>query len=218
MLHLVIVTRNRSIYVKTLHMLLGIQGMCAQVGLPIDLTFVKDANKDKMEIMKKKMKSADRLVWVEYGVSCDREHLKNFIQKFEGFDALVMPVVKEGIDWDMFKKKVKVGSTEPSHQKGLTFDTEVSNKVLNKEEDFYGVTSTDPSLWSMDPKNVLKKLKDKKSNGPGLVLPPTMTDFFKLCIKKNVKVCASVGARTFNHFTHECVGNIMNMTGLKVSK
>lgn len=218
MLHLVIVTRNRSIYVKTLHMLLGIQGMCAHVGLPVDLTFVKDANRDKMEIMKKKMKSADRLVWVEYGVSCDREHLKNFIQKFEGFDALVMPVVKEGIDWDMFKKKVKAGSTEPSYQKGLTFDTEVSNKVLNKEEDFYGVTSTDPSLWSMDPKSVLKKLKDKKSNGTGLVLPPTMADFFKLCIKKNVKIGASVGAKTFNHFTHECVGNIMNMTGLKVSK
>lgn len=215
MLHVVVVTRNRSIYVKSLHTLLGVQALCAHVKLPIDLSFVMDNNKDKLEILKKKLKNADRVLWMEYGVSCDRESIHHFVTKYEGFQSLVFPVVKEGINWEMFKEKVKADSKEPTHQKGLEFDTKVS-KCFDKEKDFYTVESTNPSLWAMDVKTVLKKIKDKK--GQSLTLPPTMNGFFELCLKKGVKIQAATAAKTFNHFTHECVGNIMNMAGLKVTK
>ena len=210
-----VVTRNRSIYVKTLHMLLGIQTLCSHVKLPIDLNFVRDANKDKMETLKRKLKDADRVLWIEYGVSCDRDSVQNFIKNFDGFSSIVFPVVKEGVDWDMFKRKLQEGSEEPSEQKGLTFDTDVTPKKVG---DYYPVTKTEPSLWAMDTKNVLKKIKDKKSSGKGLVLPPTIDGFFEMCLKKNVKIVADANAKTFNHFTHECVGNLMNISGLKVTK
>ena len=194
---------------------MGLQAMCAAIGLPIDLTFVKDSNKEKMELIKKKLKVADRLVWIDYGLSCDKESIKTFVMKYDGFNCIVLPSVKEGVDWDMFRKKVSANNTEPIGQMGLTFDTTVG-KCINKEEDFYTVTSTTPGIWAIDAKATLKKIKDKKSNG--LTLPPTVDGFFELCLRKGVKVVAATRAQTFGHFTHECVGNLMNMAGLKVSK
>ena len=213
-LHIVVVTRNRSLYVKTLHTLLAIQAWCKRGQLQIELEFVNDANKDKMVLLKKKLKTGERLFWIDYGVSCDRNTIHHAIIKYDNFDCLVFPAAKEGVDWEMFKKKVKDGSTEPAHQMGLTFDTEINTTTLNKDPLFMGVRETDPTMWAMDTKAVVRKLKDKNN----LVLPPTMGDFFSKCLARKVRIAASVSSTTFNHFTHECIGNIMNQAGLKVSK
>lgn len=167
-----------------------------------------------MDMLKKKMKSADRILWVEYGVSVDKESLVHSLIKYEGFDGLVFPVVKEGIDWDLFKKKCQEKCQEPSHQMGLAFDTEVSKKIINKEKDFYEVEKTDPFCWVLDCKRVWKKLQDKKNK---FVYPPSTKEFFEKCLAKKVKLVAAAGAKTYNHYTHECVGNIMNIPGLVVT-
>ena len=60
-LHVVVVTRNRSLYVKTLHTLLAIQAWCKRGQHQIELEFVNDANKDKMVLLKKKLK-----LWLHY--------------------------------------------------------------------------------------------------------------------------------------------------------
>jgi hypothetical protein len=213
-LHIVVVTRNRSLYVKTLHTLLAIQAWCKRGQLQIELEFVNDANKDKMVLLKKKLKTGERLFWIDYGVSCDRDTIHHAIIKYDKFDCLVFPAAKEGVDWEMFRKKVKEGSTEPAYQMGLTFDTDINTTTVNKDPLFMGVRETDPTMWAMDTKSVVRKLKDKNN----LVLPPTMGDFFSKCLTRKVKIAASVSSKTFNHFTHECIGNIMNQAGLKVFK
>ena len=127
---------------------------------------------------------------------------------------MVFPAAKEGVDWEMFKKKVKEGSTEPAYQMGLTFDTDINTTTISKEPLFMGVRATNPTMWAMDTKPVTRKLKDKNN----LVLPPTIGEFFSKCLTRKVRIGASVSSTTFNHFTHECIGNIMNMAGLKVTK
>jgi len=211
--HVVVITRNRSMYVKTLHTLLGLQAVCHQGQLQMELEFVNDSNKEKMVVLKNKLKTGDRLFWIEYGVACDRETIHHAVLKYNNFDCLVFPSVVEGVDWEMFKKKVKEGSTEPVEQMGLTFDTDINTIPLNKEPPFYSVVKTNPTMWAMDTKAVTRKLKDNKN----LILPPTIDDFFTKCLTRKVKIGASVTSRTFNHFTHECIGNIMNMAGLKVT-
>jgi hypothetical protein len=213
-LHIVVVTRNRSLYVKTLHTLLAIQGWCRHGNLQIELEFVNDANKEKMMVLKKKLKTGERVFWIDYGVSCDRDTIHHAIIKYDNFDCLVFPVAKEGVDWEMFRKKVLEGSTEPVHQMGLAFDTEINTTTVNKDPHFMGVRATNPTMWAMDTKTVTRKLKDKNN----LVLPPTINEFFSKCLTRKVKIAASVSSQTFNHFTHECIGNIMNMAGLKVTK
>ena len=74
---------------------------------------------------------------------------------------MVAPCVTEGINWDMFKKKVREGSTEPHSQMGLDFDTEVSNKI---EEDIHIVTKTNPKSWALDSKHIIRAFKDKKGD------------------------------------------------------
>ena len=214
MIHAVIVSKNKSIYVKTLHTILALEAVCNHVGLQLDITFTPDDSKSKMELLQKKMKQSDRLLWIEYGVSVDKDTIANSLIKYEGFDALVFPVVKEGIDWDMFKTKSMTECNEPSYQSGLTFDTDVSKKIINKERDLYEVTHTDPFCWVLDCKRVMKKLNDKKKK---FIYPSTISEFFSRCIQRNVKIAASVNSHTFNHFTHECVGNIMSIPGLTVT-
>ena len=212
MLHVVLVSKNKSIYVKTLHSILGIEALCQQVGLQLDITFINDDPNAKMDLLKKKLKNADRIFWVEYGVSVNKESLVNSVIKYDNHDGLVFPVVNEGIDWNMFKQKCINNSNEPSGQMGLTFDTDVSNKIINKDRNLYEVTKTNPYCWVLDCKRVMKKLKTKN-----FVFPGTIAEFFKKCIDKNVKLAASVDSITYNHFTHECVGNIMNIPGIKVT-
>ena len=214
MIHVVLTTKNKSIYVKTLHCILGLESACNHTGLKLDITFVTDDPIDKMNILKRKIKQGDRLLWIDYGVSVNRDSIINFLLKYEGFDGLVFPVLKEGIDWDMFKTKCLENSTEPPEQMGMKFDTDVSSRLLNKEKEFYEVTRTEPKCWALDCKRVHKKLSDKKKS---FVYPNTIEEFFKKCIERKVKLGADVNAKTYNHFTHECVGNIMNIPGLKIT-
>jgi len=53
MLHVVLVSKNKSIYVKTLHSILGIEAMCNHAGLQLDITFVNDDSVDKMDLLKR---------------------------------------------------------------------------------------------------------------------------------------------------------------------
>lgn len=195
---------------------MGIESICAQVGLPMEITFINEDTCNKIETLKKIAKNSDRIMWFDYGISIDRNSIPEIVKKFDGIDCLIFPCVREDIDWDMFTNKCKQGSTEPANQMALTFDVDVSNKILNKESDFYEVTKThSPACWCMDTKRVIKKLKDKKRE---FIFPMDIQTFFDKCISSNIKMAAAVQARTYNHFTHECVGNIMNMSGLKVTK
>tara|TARA_R110002074_G_scaffold33996_1_gene94048 strand:- start:5727 stop:6236 length:510 start_codon:yes stop_codon:yes gene_type:complete len=168
-----------------------------------------------MELLKTLLKTGDRLVWFEYGCALEKDGVQHLVSVYQNFDGMVFPVVKEGIDWGKFREKTLGNSAEPVHQRALTFDTTVMDKVFDSVRDYYPVISTDPRVWSIDTKAVTKKLKDKKN---GLVIPPTTTKFFENCTKRGVKLMAAAGVDTFNHFTHECVGNLMNIPGLKVTQ
>ncbi len=215
MLKVVLTSKNKSIYIKTLHTLLSIESICAQIGLPLDITFVNEDTNDKIEMFKKISKNSDRILWFDYGVSIDRDSVPEIVKKFEGFDCLIFPCVREGINWNMFKNKCAQGSSEPAKQMALSFDVDVSSKILVKDSEIYEVTKAySPGCWCIDVKRVLKKLKEKKKD---FIFPKTIGTFFDKCLEKNIKLAAHIKARTYNHFTHECVGNIMNMSGLKIT-
>ena len=216
MLHIILTTKNKSIYVKSLHNLLNIESLCSQVGLPVDITFVNDDTTEKGDALKKALKNSERVMWFEYGSCIDRESLHKIARKYETVDGVVFPTVQEGIDWDMFTSKCKNGSKEPASQMGLTFDTDISSRVIDKEHGFHEVTGVhSPSCWMIDSKKALRKLKEKKKGAESI--PGTVDAFLTKCIERNVRLGASIDSRTFRHFTHECPGNIMNMAGVTMS-
>jgi hypothetical protein len=117
--------------------------------------------------------------------------------------------VKEGVDWNMFKQKVKSETSEPVTQMGLHFDTEVG-KAASK--DIYKVVSTDAKAWIMNTKNVIKTIRDKKT---GIwKISPKMFEKFK---EHGVRMYAFTAAKLTMTYTHECVSNILNAAGVKVN-
>jgi hypothetical protein len=177
-------------------------------GLHVEIHFVTDKTS-----LPKIIKTGERIMWLDYGTNIDEASIIKAIEPFEkGVQILVFPAVKEGIDWDRFVKRTRDGSTEPVHQRGLGFDTEVGKKIV---DNIYDVTSTSARVWAMDAKPVDKKLRQGKVP---INLPLNDDgEMFKTLINNGIKVGAFTTADVVCHYIHECFGNILEMSGIKLN-
>ena len=204
----VITTRSKSCSVKTLHTILKLNIHCIQNNVQNEIVYVNDDPFEKVEMIQKCLTRCDRLFFVDFGIGVDEDSVKQIFENHEGIGALVFPGVKEGIDWGLFKHKVKAGSTEPVSQMGLNFDTEVSKKISN---DIYTVVSTEAKSWVMFSKNIIKNSKDKKGN---FNLHVKMFEKLK---ERGVKIYAFTAAKLTMTYPHECISNILNAAGVKTN-
>jgi hypothetical protein len=205
----IIVTRSKSCHVKTLHTVLRMNIKCLQGKINNQIVYVNDDPYEKAEVVQKYMTSCDRLIFIDFGISMDDGSIAQCLEKHENVGCLVFPGVKEGVDWDMFKQKVRSESSEPVTQMGLHFDTEVG-KAASK--DIYKVVSTDAKAWMMNTKNVIKTIKDKKSGN--WKISPKMFEKFQ---EQGVRLYAFTAAKLTMTYTHECVSNILNAAGVKIN-
>lgn len=206
-----VVTRNVSVSIKSLHSLLNLSKCAIQMNNTLDINFVKDDVDAKNSFLAKSLKKCDRLIWIDYGIYVDDKSLVCMSEKFpQGFASIVCPCVTENISWDQFKKKILEGSTEPISQMALEFDTKTSKNIGDK---FSVVTSTAPRCWAVDTKHVLKALKNQK--GEGIILPTNSEELFKKMMDRGVRVCAFMDAKLIATYAHECIGNILESANVK---
>ena len=205
----ILVTRSKSCHVKTLHTVLRFNVKCLQKSINNQIVYVNDDPFEKADVIEKCMKTHDRIIFIDFGIGLDDESIEQCFEKHENVGCLVFPGVKEGIDWEMFKQKVRDGVSEPVAQMGLHFDTDVG-KAASKN--IYKVVSTDAKAWVMNTKNVIKDIKDKK-NGSWKI-NPKMFQKFK---DQNVRLYAFTAAKLTMTYPHECVSNILNAAGVKVN-
>jgi hypothetical protein len=206
-LHVVAVTRNKSISATTLHTMMNVHMECMRRGVHLEIHFVDDKS-----TLPKIIKSGERIFWMDYGTNLNVEILSKVLDPFDkGVQILVFPSVKEGIDWERFVKKTQAGSTEPSNQRGLHFDTEVGKKL---DEGLYEATKTSARVWVMDAKPVDKKLRGGKEPVK-LVLNDNEAMFTQL---KNlgIKIGVASKAMVVCHYVHECFGNILEAGGVSL--
>ncbi len=196
------VSRNKSIYVTGLHMLLQLTAKCIQAGHQINIQFVNDPSQ-----MTRLLKMCERVLWVDYGACLDVESFDKIFEKHG--EILVFPSVKEGVNWSRFETGVREKSSEPIHQLGLDFDTVVDKKI---SDGIYTVKSTTPSVFVMDCPKVFDKIREKK--GEGVKLPNTMDEIFQKYVEKGVKIHAYTKCNVIRHYSHECVGNILEAVGV----
>jgi hypothetical protein len=204
----IIVTRSKSCSVKTLHTILKLNIKCVQKGIHNEISYVDDDPFKKADLIQKCMKKCDRLFFIDFSVSMDDESINQIVENHDNTGVLVFPGVKEGIDWGLFKHKVKEGYDEPIQQMGLNFDTEVARKI---SKDIYAVSNTEAKAWVMFPKNVIKSIKDKKGDWK---IHPKMFEKFK---EQGVKIYAFTAAKLVITYAHECVSNILNAAGVQQS-
>lgn len=209
----IIVTRGKSCHVKTLHTVLRLNLNCMQrSGIQNEVTYVNDDPYEKSEAIQKQMKTADRILFIDFGISMDEKSIDKVFDTYEGVGCVVFPGVKEGIDWNMFKEKVKNNTTEPIEQAGLHFDTEVGNKV---GEDMYQVKNTSARCWIMMCKQVNKYVKDKRSGTFKVI--PRMEQMFSKFKELGVKINAYTASKLTMTYSHECVSNLLNAAGIKAN-
>ena len=204
----VITTRSKSCAVKTLHTILKFNIFCIENGIQQEIVYVNDNPFDKLEIIQKSLPNCDRLFFIDFGVGVDDDSLKQVIGKHDNMGVLVFPGVTEGVDWGLFKHKVKEDSNEPVSQMGLKFDTDVGNKI---SKDIYTVTNTNPKSWVMFSKNIIKNTKDKKGKW-GLNVK-----MFEKLKEQGIKIYAFTAAKLIITYPHECVSNILNAAGVKTN-
>lgn len=197
----VVVTRSKSCSVKTLHTILKLNIECIQRNVQNEILYINDDPFEKLEMIKKCLTKCDRLFFVDFGINVDEVSIKQIFEPHEGLGVLVFPGVKGGIDWGLFKHKVKEGSTEPVSQMGLHFDTEVGKKA---SKDIYKVVKTDARAWVMMTKVVIKK-------GIKLSVP----NMFDKILEQGIKIFAFTAAKLTMTYPHECVSNILNAAGVK---
>lgn len=202
----IIVTRSKSCSVKTLHTILKMNIACLQQNVQNEILYVNDDPFEKVDIINKCFTRCDRVFFIDFGINVDDESLKQLFESHEGIGVLVFPGVKDGIDWGLFKHKVKEGSKEPFSQMGLNFDTDVGKKIST---DIYTVTNTRARAWVMFSKNIMKNNKDKKGNWDINV------KIFEKLKERGVKIYAFTAAKLIMTYTHECISNILNAAGVK---
>lgn len=204
----VIVTRSKSCSVKTLHAILKLNIHCLQNNVQNEIVYVNDDPFEKIAMIEHCLPKCDRIFFIDFGIGVDEESIEQVFKDYEGIGCLVFPGVKEGIDWGLFRHKVKEGSTEPVSQMGLTFDTEVGKEV---SKNIYTVTSTQAKCWVMYSKNTMKNTKDRKGNWS---LHVKMFDKLK---EREVKIYAFTAAKLTMTYSHECISNILNAAGVKTN-
>lgn len=207
LVQLCLVTRNKAITVTTLHMLLQLANRCYQrQDHQLAINFVEDTR-----ALAKFIRQGERIMWVDYGCCLDQESFEYIFDPMKGRDVLVFPTVVEGIDWNRFRKGVKEGIKEPLHQLGLNFDTEVGSKV---SDGIWTVTRSNPKVFVVNGSSIEKKLRTKK--GEGIKLPRDVDLIFEKFRECDVKTYAYTKANVLVTYTHECVGNILEATGVRV--
>jgi len=202
------VTRNKAITVTGLHMLLQLAGKCYQTQAnQLNINFVEDTRP-----LAKFVRQGQRVLWVDYGACLDTDSFDKILESPKGRDVLVFPAVTEGIDWNRFRKGILSDTKEPVHQLGLNFDTVLGNKL---SDGLWTVTKTVPKVFVLDGDAISKKLSKKK--GEGLVLPRDIDLIFEKFKEQGVNVQAWTKANVLVHYTHECLGNILEANGVRVS-
>ena len=203
----ILVTRSKSCHVKTLHAVLRLNIRCLQKKIDNQIVYVDDDPYKKAEMVEKYMKTHDRIFFIDFGIGIDDASLDQVMENHEGVGCLVFPGVKEGIDWEMFREKIKNDTDEPVSQMGLNFDTVVGSAV---SKNIRKVDSTSAKVWMMNTRNVTKTIQKSKDSK----ISPKMFEKF---LKQNVRVYAFTAAKLTITYTHECVSNILNAAGVKLN-
>lgn len=181
---------------------------CMMKGHHLEIHFVEDKS-----TLPKIIKTGERIFWMEYGTNLNNEMITKALDPFDkGVQVLVFPAVKEGINWDQFAKKTRSKVDEPAHQRGLAFDTEVGKKIT---DGIYECKKTSARVWAMDAKPVDKKLRGGKET---IRLPIEDNEKMFDCLSKiGVKIGVATEAEVICHFVHECFGNILEASGVKLA-
>jgi hypothetical protein len=211
----VVVDVNHQIAVRTLSVLIGLTSQLTKQGVDWEVNYSSNDSEDKREWVTQGLKKYDTLVFFDHGTSFDlRPLLSTPWQK--ACSMLIIPSLKNVIDWDRFKDVCTKDMEEPIGQRALVFDTQVNEKkpIPGPGTQLYPVTNSDARVFLLDCKQVLRKLKDKKGNF--IQVPLKSTEWTRFLKERGVQIAAAVDIPCTNTIAHKCVSGLGKSNGLRI--
>jgi hypothetical protein len=211
----IVVDVNHQIAVRTLSVLIGLTTQLTKQGVPWEVNYSSNDSEDKREWVLQGLKKYDTLVFFDHGTSFDlRPLLSTPWQK--ACSMLIIPSLKNVIDWERFKETCTEDLQEPLGQRALVFDTQVNEKkpIPGPGTQLYPVTNSDARVFLLDCKQVLRKLKDKKGNF--IQVPLKSTEWVRFFKERGVQIAAAVDIPCTNTIAHKCVSGLGKSNGLRI--
>jgi len=211
----VVVDVNHQIAVRTLSVLIGLTTQLTKQGVDWEVNYSSNDSEDKREWVLQGLKKYDTLVFFDHGTSFDlRPLLATPWQKV--CSMLIIPSLKNVIDWERFKEVCTKDIEEPLGQRALVFDTQVNEKkpIPGPGTQLYPVTNSDARVFLLDCKQVLRKLKDKKGNF--IQVPLKSTEWVRFFKERGVQIAAAVDIPCTNTIAHKCVSGLGKSNGLRI--
>jgi hypothetical protein len=211
----VVVDVNHQIAVRTLSVLIGLTSQLTKQGVPWEVNYSSNDSEDKRAWVLQGLKKYDTLVFFDHGTSFDlRPLLSTPWQK--ACSMLIVPSLKNIIDWERFKDVCTKDIEEPLGQRALVFDTQVNEKkpIPGPGTQLYPVTNSDARVFLLDCKQVLRKLKDKKGNF--IQVPLKSTEWVRFLKERGVQIAAAVDIPCTNTIAHKCVSGLGKSNGFRI--
>ena len=211
----IVVDVNHQIAVRTLSVLIGLTTQLTKQGVDWEVNYSSNDSEDKREWVLQGLKKYDTLVFFDHGTSFDlRPLLSTPWQK--ACSMLIIPSLKNVIDWERFKDVCTKDIEEPLGQRALVFDTQVNEKkpIPGPGTQLYPVTNSDARVFLLDCKQVLRKLKDKKGNF--IQVPLKSTEWTRFLKERGVQIAAAVDIPCTNTIAHKCVSGLGKSNGLRI--
>jgi len=211
----VVVDVNHQIAVRTLSVLIGLTTQLTRQGVEWEINYSSNDSEDKRTWLTHSMKKYDTLVFFDHGTSFDLKPLLMTPWQ-KACSMLIIPSLKNTIDWERFKETCTLEIEEPLGQRALQFDTQVNEKkpIPGPGTQLYPVTNSDARVFLLDCKQVLRKLKDKKGNF--IQVPLKSTEWVRFFKERGVQVAAAVDIPCTNTIAHKCVSGLGKSNGLRI--
>lgn len=184
------VTRNRSISTATLHTILNINMKCMLNGLDLNIHFMNSRDQ-----VAKLIEKGNSVLFLDYGTALDDSTIEHIIKNPDGFYIFPTPI--EGVDWEQFRKKTLEGSSEPVSQRALRFDVDTDG--------------SDISAFYVGSKKTSRLLRERKISFP-------VTDTLKKLKAHGIPFTIYSKATVIKTFPHECLGNILDVSGVSLER
>ena len=210
---LLVLKRNESIHIKTLHTLMHINLQLSQMqNMKVEIEFIDEDPFEVRDVIEKDLKKFDRLVIFRYGYMVEvTDDVINLLVKPTDCHCVLFSGVKPTINWDEFTDKTINDSNEPEYQRGLDFSAVPHKKI---RDGIYSTIKFTPNIFVMDCKAITKLMKKKNSNNR---FPSNLNTLDEFMNSIGARVYVYTKAVVTTSFQHKSVGSISTSTGVKVS-
>ena len=212
---LIIVDINHQLAVRTLSVLINVTSSLNISGVPWEIIYSSTDPEEKHKHFMNGLKKYSTILFMDHGTSFNVNELSSTPWQ-KSCSMLVLPSIKNVLDWERFRNTCMLDISEPLGQRALVFDTQINEnkRIPGEGTPLYSVVNSDARVFLVECNSVLKKLKDKRGNI--IQVPLKSTEWVRFLKERGVQIAAAVDIPCTNTIAYKCVSGLGKSNGLRI--